>query len=80
MAQPTPAESVSYETNIKPLFRDRDQQSMKWALDLWSYEEVSSHADAILAKLRSGEMPCDGGWPPDRVDLFDQWIHGGKRP
>jgi hypothetical protein len=53
---------------------------MKFALDLYSYEDVSQHADAILAKLQSGAMPCDGRWPEDRVDLFDRWISDGKLP
>jgi hypothetical protein len=73
-----PAKPVHYEADIKPLFRSRDQQAMKWALDLYSYRDVSQQADAILNKLRSGGMPCDGPWPSDRVDLFDQWIRDGK--
>jgi hypothetical protein len=76
----TAATPVRYEADIKPLFRARDEQAMKWALDLYSYEDVSQHADGILAKLRDGSMPCDGGWPSDRVELFDQWIRGGKLP
>jgi hypothetical protein len=72
------AKPVHYEADIKPLFRARDQQAMKWALDLYSYTDVSQQADAILGKLRNGSMPCDGAWPADRVDLFDQWIRDGK--
>jgi hemoglobin len=41
----------------------RDRQSMNWAFELWPYEDVSEHADAILAKLRRGAMPCDGCRP-----------------
>jgi hypothetical protein len=29
-------EPISFERQIKPLFRDSDRQSMKWAFDLWS--------------------------------------------
>jgi hypothetical protein len=78
MSQPAPGEPVRYEADVKPLFRSHDQESMEWAFDLWSYEDVSEHADAILANLRSGAMPCDGRWPADRVDLFDEWIRSGK--
>jgi hypothetical protein len=74
----TTAEPVHYEADIKPLFRTRDQQAMSFAMDLYSYGDVSQHADAILDKLRSGAMPCDGAWPADRVDLFDRWIRDGK--
>jgi hypothetical protein len=78
VAQAAPTETVRYGKDIKPLFRGRDQEAMKWAFDLWSYEDVSQHADAILGRLRNGTMPCDGSWPSDHVDLFDQWIRGGK--
>jgi hypothetical protein len=74
------AEPVRYEANIKPLFRARDEQAMKFAFDLYSYQDVSQHAAAILVRLRSGTMPCDGRWPDDRIDLFDRWISGGKLP
>ncbi|HVH64940.1 MAG TPA: hypothetical protein VM674_02815 [Candidatus Acidoferrum sp.] len=53
---------------------------MKWAFDLWSYDDVSKHADKILARLRSGTMPCDGRWPSERVELFDRWIQSAKQP
>jgi hypothetical protein len=80
VAKPGAVEPVGYEADIKPLFRPRDHGAMKWAFDLWSYEDVSNHSDAILAKLRTGAMPCDGAWPANRIDLFDRWIRGGKLP
>jgi hypothetical protein len=80
VTETTGGTAVSYEADIKPLFRTRDEQAMKFALDLYSYEDVSRHADSILAKLRNGSMPCDGRWPDDRVDLLDRWIQGGKLP
>jgi hypothetical protein len=51
---------------------------MKFAFDLWSYEDVSENADAILAKLREGSMPCDGAWPPQQVEIFGRWLTAGK--
>ena len=69
---------LRYEADIKPLFRSRDRHAMEWALDLYSYADVSKNADAILARLRNGTMPCDGAWPFDQVDRFDQWVRGGK--
>ena len=39
---------------------------------------VSAHAPAILDRLRAGTMPCDGGWPEDRVAVFERWIDSGK--
>jgi hypothetical protein len=45
---------------------------------LWSHADVSQHADAILARLQSGSMPCDGAWPHAQVDLFRRWAESGK--
>ena len=70
---------VSFESDVKPLFRERDRQSMQSHFDLWSHDEVSQNADAILARLRAGTMPCDGAWPQAQVDLFQRWTEGGKQ-
>jgi hypothetical protein len=71
-------EPVSFETDVKPLFREGDRESMLSVFDLWSYDDVSQYADAILARLRDGSMPCDGAWPRAQVDLFQRWTEGGK--
>jgi hypothetical protein len=68
---------VTFEDHIKPLFRERDRRSMLFAFDLWSYDDVSGHSGAILARLRSGTMPCDGAWPDGQVDAFQRWIDAG---
>ena len=69
---------MRFADHIKPLFRERDRQSMSFAFDLWSYDDVSQHADAILARLRAGTMPCDGAWPQAQIDVFQRWVEGGK--
>jgi hypothetical protein len=71
-------EPLSFETHVKPLFRERDRESMRRAFDLWSYDDVTQHADAILDRLQAGTMPCDGGWPKAQVALFRRWTEGGK--
>jgi hypothetical protein len=73
-----PDEPVSFETHVKPMFRQRDRESMQRAFDLWSYDDVSQHAEAILGRLQEGTMPCDGAWPEAQVDLFQRWAAGGK--
>jgi hypothetical protein len=70
--------SPSFDTDIKPLFRERDRESMLKAFDLWSHDSVSEHADAILGVLEAGTMPCDGAWPQANVDLFRSWVENGK--
>jgi hypothetical protein len=69
---------VSFEADIKPLFREKDRDSMRKAFDLWSFDDVQVHAAAIAAAVKKGSMPCDGAWPPDRVELFDRWVEQGK--
>jgi hypothetical protein len=80
MATELPAEDepVGFEEDIKPLFREHDRESMMFAFDLWSFDDVPQHADAILAQLEAGAMPCDGAWPPERIAVFRRWIDAGK--
>jgi hypothetical protein len=73
----TTDEPISFEQHIKPLFRERDRQSMKVAFDLWSYDDVVRNSDAILGRLRAGDMPCDDAWPEDQVALFQGWVEAG---
>jgi hypothetical protein len=77
---PDPTTTPSFTTHIKPLFRATDRESMRSAFDLWSHEDVSRHADAILARLRDGTMPCDGAWPPESVEVFQRWLAAGTPP
>jgi hypothetical protein len=69
----------AFEADIKPMFRERDQRAMQRHFDLWSYDDVDQHAQAILARLRAGTMPCDGAWPEAQVDLFQRWAESGKQ-
>jgi len=70
-------ESISFEQDVKPLFRERDRQAMKWAFDLWSRDDVARNSDAILERLRDGTMPCDRAWADDQIDVFQSWIAAG---
>lgn len=70
-------EPISFEQHIKPLFRERDRETMKWAFDLWSHDDVAGNSDAILGRLRDGTMPCDGAWPDEQVAVFQRWVEAG---
>jgi hypothetical protein len=70
--------SASFEIDIKNLFREGDRGAMRFAFDLWSHDDVSQYADAILDRLERGTMPCDGAWPEEKVNLFRRWIESGK--
>jgi hypothetical protein len=79
---PTPT-TLSFAADIKPLFRERpDREAMLvfGPFDLHRFEDVRDNADAILAVLEEGSMPCDDPWPPDRVATFRKWIDDDKRP
>jgi hypothetical protein len=69
---------MSFEQDVKPLFREGDRNAMRFAFDLWSLDDVAAHADAILERLEAGTMPCDGAWPAERVGDFRGWIDAGK--
>ena len=68
VALPGPDEEVSFAN------------SMRFAFDLWSYDDVVAHARAILAQVRAGSMPCDGVWPAEQVEVFARWTDGGTPP
>jgi Ferritin-like len=78
--QTGPDEPISFDKQIKPLFRGRDQQSMKFAFDLWSYDDVKANAQAILERLDNGTMPCDGAWPQEQITAFKRWLQSGMSP
>jgi CDGSH-type Zn-finger protein/truncated hemoglobin YjbI len=71
---------VSFAAHIRPQFRQRDRQSMTFAFDLWSYDDVRASAPEILQRLRGGSMPCDGAWASDKVAVFQRWVESGTRP
>jgi hypothetical protein len=76
------AKKLKFAADISPLFRASDIREMKLArrFDLSKYDDVSPRAARILERLEKGDMPCDNAWPPDRIQLFRQWIADGKLP
>jgi len=77
---PDPDEPITFDKHIRPLVRGRDQQSMKFAFDLWSYDDVKANARAILERLDNGTMPCDGAWPAEQITAFKRWLQSGMSP
>jgi hypothetical protein len=71
---------VSFVRDIKPLFRTKDQESMRRAFDLSDYEDVARHADAILGALQSGKMPCDVPGPRIRCRYFSGGLTAESNP
>ncbi len=77
--QPLPGmdEPIHFDVHIRPLFRAKDRQSMKWAFDLWSHADVATHAAAIQSRVAAGTMPCDSTWSAAQVDVFSRWVAAG---
>jgi hypothetical protein len=69
---------LNFITDILPLFRDTDVETMKrFGLDLSSYDQVKENAAKIYAVLDDGSMPCDEPWPKDKTALFRKWMDEG---
>jgi hypothetical protein len=72
-------ERLSFESDVRPLFRERDRGAMLEVakFDLWAREDVVEHSQAILERLENGSMPCDQSWPDEQVALFRRWVEAG---
>jgi len=71
---------LGFATDVRPLFRESDRESMRKAFDLWSYDDVVKYQNAIVDRLSDGTMPCDAPWKPDDIQLLRTWIAQGSRP
>ena len=77
--------TVSFETDIVPLFTSMDIEHMRRAgLSLDDYASMRPPGDRrrrIYEQVSSGGMPPAGSgeepWPEDRVQLFKAWMDGG---
>ena len=45
---------LSFERDVRPLFREKDRDAMRKAFDLWSLSDVGHHQGAIVEQVRSG--------------------------
>lgn len=71
---------MSFESEIRPLFREHDRTEMEWAFDLWDYDDVKDNAQSILERMEDGTMPCDEVWPEERLEVFRKWMRDGYPP
>jgi hypothetical protein len=75
------AKLTSFQTDIRPLFTDRDIYAMSKAFNLGSYDDVKAHAAAIYDRIRGiggAVMPPppprgEGPWLQSRIELFARW-------
>ena len=71
---------LDFDTDIRPLFSDHDVEQMQlYGLDLTNPADVLTHSSHILERLNKagrtvGAMPCDGRWPQEDINAFEQWM------
>ena len=72
-------EQLSFERDVRPLFRERDRGSMLDVanFDLWVRDDVAEHSQVILERLENGSMPCDQSWPAEQIAVFRRWMDAG---
>ncbi|MFG2331519.1 hypothetical protein ACGFMM_18030 [Streptomyces sp. NPDC048604] len=70
-----------FELHIRPMFRATDREHMRWALDLWDYDDVVAQADDILDRLEQDMPPVSGGglWPEEWIAVFRRWKDGARK-
>lgn len=68
---------MSFEKDIKTLFRASDREEMDFMFDLWSYDDVKEAAHGILERVADGTMPCDEPWDDAKVSKFRAWVDAG---
>ncbi len=80
--------TTSFQTDIRPLFTERDIRGMSKAFNLASYDDVKKNATAIYDRIRGiggAVMPPppptgEGPWPQSRIELFAKWMTDGFAP
>jgi len=81
----TASKSLSFATDIRPMFTDTDVAHMKPAgLDLSNRDDVLANADAIYSTVSSGAMPPPASgeprWTPEMCERFKTWQQQGGPP
>jgi hypothetical protein len=71
---------LSFERDIRPLFRETDRSAMLKSFDLWWYPDVVQHHEVIIARLADGSMPCDRHWAPGELASIRTWVLDGFQP
>ena len=81
----TASKSLSFATDIRPMFTDVDVDHMKKGdLDLSDRDDVLKNADAIYATVLNGTMPPPASgeprWTAEMCERFKTWQQQGGPP
>ncbi|AOY82113.2 ferritin-like domain-containing protein [Moorena producens JHB] len=73
------SERVGYRSDIRPLFRDFDLETLQRldGIDLNDVENVRANGEELRERLNEGSLPYDACWSDERIDLFERWIDSG---
>ena len=78
---------ISFAQDIRPLFRQIDVEHMSGMevfLDDYAFMSNPKNAEAVYEYLNGTKLPQmpPGGpyWSAERLDLYSQWMAGGRQP
>jgi hypothetical protein len=70
-----------FELHILPMIRATDREHMRFAFDLWDYDQLVQHAAEVETRVGvSKDMPTaatGGPWPDEWIELFRRWRASG---
>jgi hypothetical protein len=78
--------TISFASDIRPLFTDVDIDHMSFFCDLSNYDDVKTNADDILSRVNGTGGPvmppasAGGPWSADKIALFQRWMSDGLHP
>jgi len=77
-------ESLSFATDIRPMFTELDVDHMQpFGIDLSDAADVKSNAEAIYSTVSEGRMPPPGTgerWSAEMCERFKRWVEQGCPP
>jgi hypothetical protein len=77
------AETTSFQRDIRPLFRQVDVEHMRpmgVLLDDYDFMSQRDNAEKVRDQItgkRQPQMPPDGTWPQEQIDLLSRWVADG---
>ncbi|MGC2162897.1 MAG: hypothetical protein WA634_13360 [Silvibacterium sp.] len=71
--------ALSFEKDIRPLFREGDVKCMSPGvrLDDPAWMRVAANAQAVYHAVSTGAMPPDAPWKEAQVKTFKAWMDEG---
>ncbi len=74
-----PSAQVGYRSDIRPLFRDFDVETLQRldGIDLNDPDSVRANVERLQERLNKGSLPYDACWSADQIALFNCWIDSG---